>query len=158
MTGKQTDRNSQMTEGPEMCNCNQVRRAARHLSRFYDLELAPTGLKATQHALLNHLAQIGPVTMARLAKLAAMDRATIGHNLHPLEREGLVSVTILETDRRSRLVSITSEGRQRLRRARPYWRQAQVSFEKAFGSEQAMTVRELMERIVSTSMPDTRTR
>ncbi|WP_426440640.1 MarR family winged helix-turn-helix transcriptional regulator [Bradyrhizobium genosp. P] len=140
-------------EKPEKCNCNEVRRAARHLSRFYDMALAPVGLRATQHTLLRHLADFGPSTMAQLAQRMAMDRATMGHNLRPLERDGLLKIAIDDNDRRSRAVSITSLGRERLRQARPFWRQAQSTFEAAVGVDVGK-IHALMERIVNTPLFD----
>ncbi|MGY4345093.1 putative transcriptional regulator [Bradyrhizobium sp. GM7.3] len=90
---------SNFVDDPARCNCNQVRRAARRLSRYYDLALAPSGLKATQYGLLSYLVTSGPMTMARLAKLMSMDRATTGHNLRPLVRDGFVEISVGETDR-----------------------------------------------------------
>src|ERR1043165_7412097 len=64
------------TDLPAACNCNQLRRAARRISRYYDLRLAGTGLRSTQYTLLGYLESEGPMTMAALAALLAMDRAT----------------------------------------------------------------------------------
>jgi DNA-binding MarR family transcriptional regulator len=43
--------------------------------------------------LLSYLVTSGPMTMAQLAKLMSMDRATTGHNLRPLVRDGLGCMT-----------------------------------------------------------------
>ena len=42
-----------------------------------------------------------------------MDRATVEHNLRPLERDELITVAVSEADRRVRIVSITDEGLKR---------------------------------------------
>ena len=34
------------------CNCLAIRQAARHVTQFYDQLFAPTGLRATQFAIL----------------------------------------------------------------------------------------------------------
>src|SRR5687768_13988095 len=96
---------------PRDCSCSQLRRAARRVSRYYDQCLAGTGLKSTQYTLLGFLSTEGPMTMARLANAMTMDRATVGHNLRPLERDGLLRITMSAADRRAREVAITEIGR-----------------------------------------------
>ncbi|MCK1547960.1 MarR family transcriptional regulator [Bradyrhizobium sp. 177] len=145
---------SNLVDDPARCNCNQVRRAARRLSRYYDLALAPTGLKATQYGLLSYLVTSGPMTMARLAKLMSMDRATTGHNLRPLVRDGFVEISVGETDRRERIVTVTKLGHRTHTRALAAWRLAQAAFEKAVGEREASDLRDLMNRIVDLPLPD----
>jgi DNA-binding MarR family transcriptional regulator len=102
-----------------------VRRADRILSRLYDDALRPSGLTATQYALLSRLAAAPPsIPHGRLAAGLAMAGATLSHNLAPLARDGLVRVEPGD-DRRTRNVAITAEGRAALDRAFPLWRSAQ---------------------------------
>ena len=49
------------------CNCLAIRQAARHVSQFYDQLFAPTGLRATQFAILSRLRRDGPMTINALA-------------------------------------------------------------------------------------------
>src|ERR1700710_1419289 len=37
------------------CNCGALRKASRRISQFYDLALAPCGLKSTQFAMLTEI-------------------------------------------------------------------------------------------------------
>jgi DNA-binding MarR family transcriptional regulator len=53
-----------------------------------------------------------PVTMSDLANLLVIDRSTLTRNVQLLAHQGLVS-TRDGKDRRSRLVSLTSNGDQR---------------------------------------------
>ncbi len=133
---------------PAFCNCTKVRRAARHITRFYDACLAPSGLRATQYAILGHLKHRGPKTMLELASLMTMDRATVGHNLRPLERDNLIRITVSETDRRARIVSITPDGLERIALGRPGWDRAQAEFAEQFGSANATTFRDMMDEVV----------
>ncbi len=59
--------------------------------------------------------------MSSVANLLAMDRTTLTAALKPLERRGLVKVTIGEKDRRSRLMTLTPEGLELLALAMPAW-------------------------------------
>lgn len=138
-------------ETPGLCNNTAVRKAARHLTRFYDACMAETNLRTTQYAILNVLAREGPVTIAALAERLTMDRATMGHNLRPLEREGLVTVKVARKDRRAREVALSAKGRRREAQCKPLWLKAQQQFEEEFGVEDALAMRRVMARI--TSMP-----
>jgi len=132
---------------PEYCNCNQLRRAARRVSRYYDQCLASTGLKATQFALLGYLQTEGPMTMVGLADHLAMDRATVGHNLRPLERDGLVEIAVSPTDRRARIVAISDRGVALMLSAQAAWQKAQAEFETAVGRSDTATMRKLTAQI-----------
>ena len=134
---------------PGLCNCTKLRRAARRVSRFYDLCLAASGLRVTQYAILGHLKHRGPKSMLELAELMTMDRATIGHNLRPLERDGLLKIETGSQDRRVRIVSITDAGLERIALGRPGWDRAQAEFEAEFGAKESKALREVMERVVA---------
>jgi len=95
---------------PELCNCLALRQAARHVTQFYDRFLAMAGLRTTQFSILAKLRRLGPMTISALAADLVMDRTTLGRNLQPLEREGLVAVVTGRADRRSREVRLTDAG------------------------------------------------
>ncbi|WP_158938835.1 MarR family winged helix-turn-helix transcriptional regulator [Burkholderia sp. S171] len=138
---------SRLPINPGICNNTALRKAARRLTRFYDACMADTGLRATQYAILNLLASRGPTTMAALADLLSMDRATMGHNLRPLERDGLVIIQIGREDRREREVVLSSVGLNIEARSKPSWLKAQASFEKEFGKQDALAMRRMMARV-----------
>ncbi|MBB3458305.1 DNA-binding MarR family transcriptional regulator [Rhizobium sp. BK313] len=135
-------------EIPSLCNCTKIRRAARYITRYYDSCLAPIGLKTTQYTLIAFLKHRGPMPMLQLAQLMAIDRATIAQNLRLLERDGLVKITVGETDRRSRIISITEAGLQRIAEGRPNWDRAQAEFEKFYGGSEALLMRGMMDKVL----------
>ncbi len=59
-----------------------------------------------------------------------MDRTTLTAALKPLQREGLVEVTVDPGDRRSRRLAITQPGRNRLLRALPVWRDTHAEVDR----------------------------
>lgn len=118
---------------PLVCTCFAVRRAARHVSQVYDGHLASTGLRTTQYSLLNVLAGDGPRSLAAVAKRMGLDRTTLGRNLRPLERQGLVSMAIDPHDRRGRSLTITGPGLAKLAEAQTCWAAAQAAFEARYG-------------------------
>ena len=103
---------------PNRCNCLALRKATRRMSQFYDSALAPSGLRGTQYSILVDLVRRGdaPPTIRELSEAMVLDQSTIGQNLRPLEREGLIALVPDPADRRSRRIKLTKAGRARLRR------------------------------------------
>jgi DNA-binding MarR family transcriptional regulator len=134
---------------PEDCNCFAMRSAARHVTQFYDHVLAPTGLRTTQFSILAKLKRLGPLTINGLAKAMVMDRTTLGRNILPLERKRLIAIGSGISDRRAKVVQLTSLGEKRLQAARRAWSQAQADYEGAFGPEQAACLRGLLRAVVA---------
>src|SRR5206468_7861792 len=120
--------------GPEQCNCLAVRQAARHITQFYDQCLAPSGLRTTQFSILVKLKRKGPMTINALAADLVMDRTTLGRNILPLERDGLITIEPVASDRRSKELHVTKAGDKRFEAPRQQWMQAQARFESAFGN------------------------
>lgn len=106
------------------CACFNVRKAARAVTQLYDSILKPAGLRGTQFTLLIALSRSGKISISQLANALVMERTTLTRNLKPLEKHGLVIVAE-GADRRTRAVMITTEGRNKLQEATPYWEQAQ---------------------------------
>jgi DNA-binding MarR family transcriptional regulator len=140
---------------PGICNNTALRKAARHVTRFYDACLAETGLRGTQYAILNLLASRGPSTIAELAEALVMDRATMGHNLRPLERDGLIVIRVGQRDRREREVALSDQGAVLEAAGKVAWGRAQMHFEAAFGKDDALAMRRIMARISALDLQDT---
>ena len=126
------------------CNCVALRKAARRISNFYDAQLAASGLRATQFAILALVHELGEASVNVIAEKLALDRTTAGKNLRPLEQTGLVRVTPSKHDRRQRAISVTRAGQAALKIAVPLWRLAQNRFEAANGAENAAALREIL--------------
>ncbi len=110
----------------QTCTCFNLRKAARILTRRYDQALVPVGLKATQFSVLASLYGMGPVSIGTTAERLGMERTTLTRNLRPLERQGLIGISVDPDDRRGRDVALTAAGEARLEQALPLWEQAQT--------------------------------
>ena len=138
--------------GPEDCNCLAVRQAARHITQFYDQFLAPSGLRTTQFSILAKLRRLGSITINALAAEMVMDRTTLGRNILPLERDGLIAVKQGSRDRRSKELRVTEAGEARFRAGVEGWVQAQRQFEKAFGAKRTADMRALLHAVAATDL------
>ena len=109
--------------------------------------MAPVGLRISQFSILVRLRQSGPMSLHALAAALVLDRTTLGRNLRPLERDGLVASGAGAEDRRVRLLSVTEAGLALMRRALPAWEQAQAEFEAQYGASAATALRQDLNRL-----------
>jgi len=129
------------------CNCLALRQAARHVTQFYDQVLAPSGLRTTQFSVLAKLHHLGPTTINNLAKDLVMDRTTLGRNILPLQRDGLIAAVQGTADRRSKELHVTKAGEARLKNATELWAMAQGRFEAVFGAPRASALRAALREV-----------
>lgn len=134
------------------CHCLSLQQAVRHVSQFYNQQLAPFGLTINQYAILARLAVLGAAPITEVAQDLVMDRTTLTRNLKPLQVAGLLTQKPNDSDRRSQCLSLTQRGEQVFALATPAWAAAQVRFEQKVGADQAAAVRQLLLSVVQTPL------
>ena len=137
---------------PADCNCLAVRQAARYITQFYDRYLATAGLRTTQYGVLARLKRHGPMSINALAAELVVDRTTLGRNIRPLERDGLIAIEPDPTDGRTKILRLTKAGDARHQRAQKRWAEAQRQFERAYGGKQASQLREKLRAVVASEL------
>jgi DNA-binding MarR family transcriptional regulator len=110
--------------GTEFCVCYHLRRTSRSITQLYDTALQPSGIRSTQFALLVAIAKKEPINISEMGELLGMDQTTLSRSLRNLAGVGHITL-VPGVDRRERLASLTTKGRQVLRKALPYWRRIQ---------------------------------
>jgi DNA-binding MarR family transcriptional regulator len=117
------------------CACQNLRRTARAVTNYYDtLFKAQTGLRSTQVTMLVVAYLAGPQTINDMAEKLELDRTTLTRNLKPLEQEGLLSVAT-GADQRTRVVTLSAGGEQKLLEVLPLWAEAQTRMVEGIGQE-----------------------
>jgi DNA-binding MarR family transcriptional regulator len=134
------------------CNCLAVRQAARYITQFYDQYLAEAGLRATQYGILAKLKRQGPMSINALAAELVMARTTLGRNVQPLERDGLIAIEPDTQDRRSKVLRLTRTGENRFERAHKSWAEAQRRFEDAYGGKKATELRRSLRAVITSGL------
>lgn len=99
------------------------------MARRFDAALRPLGLTSGQFSLLMSLNRREPPSIGSVSALLAMDRTTLTANLKPLERRGLVTISVDEVDKRTRRLTLTEAGRALLISAVPIWRETHVAID-----------------------------
>jgi DNA-binding MarR family transcriptional regulator len=117
----------------DTCLCLHLQRAARAVARRFDQAFRPLDLTSGQFSLMMALNALDAPSIGYVSALLAMDRTTLTANLKPLERRGLVTVTVDAADRRTRRLALTSAGRALLAAAVPIWRKTHAAVESLAG-------------------------
>ena len=92
------------------------------------------------------------MTINALAAAMVMDRTTLGRNILPLERDGLIRIEPLPSDRRSKALHLTKAGEKRFEAASAGWVKAQARFESEFGAKRTAELRELLRTVVASEL------
>lgn len=134
---------------PTYCTCLALRRATRRVTQIYDAHMKPLGLRITQFAVLGQLAGVpgaapSQISITALARRLGLDRSTLGRNLRPLLKAGLVAMDGGE-DRRAHTLALTDAGRALLEKAIPLWRDAQRHVSEKLGRDKTRALRAVLD-------------
>lgn len=125
------------------CTNLKLRQLMRRVARYYDVEMAKAGLKATQYSLLSHVVKLGPLRPGELAQSMKISASTLTRNLKPLIDAGWIDMAA-GTDGRSRSVAITAAGRAKREEARHRWKVAQEGLNHLLGAERVLALHALI--------------
>lgn len=135
--------------GEGRCSCTALRKATRRISQLYDTALAPSGLKATQHAILAQIHHLQATSVGALASALVMDPGALAHTLKPLQRDDFVEILPNKQDKRSKDIRLTRRGRAKLAETGALWLHAQAAFERSFGTAESAALRRAMALLAS---------
>jgi len=132
--------------GAGYCVAFNSRKAARAVTKLYDMELAPSGIRSTQFAVLITLAKSQPVSIGVLAADLLIDTTTLTRSLRLMRRQGLLTVSERST-MRQRFVTLTREGACVLENSLPRWRRVQTRFVNAIGKQHWKVLQQELARL-----------
>lgn len=129
------------------CYCAQLRAVGRRVSSLYDDALTPLGINIAQFSLLRKIQRCQPVSLTELARLAELDRSTVGRNVRVLERMGLVTTARGEDDQREAVITLAVRGIEMLDVATPLWDACQRAIERRLGPDKVAALQEILQSI-----------
>jgi DNA-binding MarR family transcriptional regulator len=130
------------------CTCAGLRRASRALTQFYEEELRPVGLRATQFTILQTLSLAGEVTQRQLGRMLVMDSTTLTRTLKIMIRQGWIGQR-RGADRREWRIRLSKNGEIQLKRALPRWEKAQARLRRQLGEGQWEALRKLTDSVTN---------
>jgi DNA-binding MarR family transcriptional regulator len=134
--------------GADLCHCLAARRHARLLTRLYDRYLSAANLTVSQFSTLALINEHPRILIADLAEVMVMERTTLVRALKPLQSEGYIA-SHAEGPRSAIKLSLSAQGRAKLKEAEPHWKAAQREREDQIGEASAVLIRNsLLEQAV----------
>jgi DNA-binding MarR family transcriptional regulator len=137
---------------PQGCTNIKLRQLMRRVARHYDAEVGKTGLKGTQYSLLSYVVKLGPIRPVDLAREMRIGASTLTRNLRPLIDAGLLEQGP-GADARSRLVSVTPEGREKRQEAQRRWRVAQEGINQMLGPARVVALHAMLDECLELLSP-----
>lgn len=124
------------TDYIQVCICANLRKTTRVVTQLYDKVLQPTGLKATQYSMLVNISRHKDITISDLGEVMLLDQTTVTRNVNILKKGGYVKATKDIHDSRTKIISLTDMGTEKLKEATPIWLQLQERIVNDISKEQ----------------------
>jgi DNA-binding MarR family transcriptional regulator len=125
----------------------RTRRLSRAVTEIYDIKLRPFHISAIQFALLELIGRTEPVTRAAIARSQHLEKSTLTRNLRAIFSEGWIKEVPEQADGRSRPITLTDAGKQRLLDAAPAWHAAESEVEAVLGEEALIAIMDGVEHL-----------
>ena len=129
---------------PQGCTNIKLRQLMRRVAAHYDAEVGKTGMKGTQYSLLSYVVKLGPIRPSDLAGEMKIGPSTLTRNMRPLIDAGWLELGP-GADGRSRLLSVTTAGREKRHEAQRRWRVAQEGINQMLGSRRVVELHALID-------------
>jgi DNA-binding MarR family transcriptional regulator len=132
--------------GTGYCASLNFRRAARAVTKLFDLAFDCDGIRSTQFTILVAVAKTQPTSITALGDILMIDRTTLTRSLHLLRKDGLLTISE-RAAMRQRFLRLTGKGERTLARAVQQWREIQERFVNAVGADYWLRFRGDLERL-----------
>ena len=123
-------------------------RIARGLARIGDLRLGKIGFATAQLPVLAALKDGDSRSQTELARWARVEQPTMAQLLARMERDGIIRREPDPADRRSSLISLTQEARDRLPAGRAILQQSNKEMTRGLSAEDLQTLIALLRRVL----------
>lgn len=119
----------------QICVCANLRKKTRVVTQLYDKLLLSTGLKVTQYSMLANIDHQQSVSISRLGEILLLDQTTITRNINLLKQNGYVDIMKDPQDARTKVITLTEKGVEKLNEAAPIWEDIQKRIINDIGIE-----------------------
>lgn len=126
------------------CIGARVRILNRAISRIYDDQIRPYGIKFSQMNILTVITLHGPIQQKEVVKILSLEKSTLSRNIALMESKGWLKSQ--SGERNNHLLEVTPKGQELLVSAAPAWAKAQEQVTALLGVETATDLRQAADR------------
>ena len=127
------------------CIGYRVRMLNRVVSRVYDDQLRPYGIRFSQMNILTVVALKGPIQPVEVGRALAIEKSTLSRNVGLMEKNGWLKCQPAATGTGHQL-KLTKKGERLYQKASAAWREAQDRVEALLGKAGVNSIRNAVER------------
>ena len=129
------------------CVCSNLRKTTRVVTQAYDKLLQPTGIKITQYSMLVNIVRHKDISISKLGEVMLLNQTTVTRNVNLLKKTGYVKITKDIYDSRTKIISITDIGIEKINEVTPIWLQIQERIVNDIGKEKYKNFLETLKNI-----------
>jgi len=126
------------------CVGYRVRALNRLITRIYDDELRPHGIRFSQMNILTAVTLHGPIQPVEVARMLSLEKSTLSRNVRIMEDNGWV---LALPAAHGHTLEATTAGRRLLKQAAPAWRAAQDQVTELLGPKTASALTRAADRL-----------
>lgn len=116
------------------CVASQVRQLNRSISKIYDDQLRPYGLKISQFTVLVAIANLGEASPQAIGSILHLEKSTLSRGLERLVNKGWLQANYSEAGR-IQTITLTEAGKKQIVEASYSWSKAQEQVRQLMGQE-----------------------
>lgn len=126
------------------CVGYRVRALNRLITRIYDEELRPHGIRFSQMNILTAVTLHGPIQPVDVARMLSLEKSTLSRNVRIMEDNGWILALPAP---HGHTLEATTAGRRLLKQAAPGWRAAQDQVSELLGPKTASALTRAADRL-----------
>jgi len=115
------------------CIVGRVRKLSRAITRIYDEELRPFGLRSSQANIMVVIGSMGEAHPGDICHALDLEKSALSRNLAVMRKNGWIRAE--EDEAGGQIVTMTAKGRTLMSNAYPAWRRAQKRATTLLGKE-----------------------
>ncbi|MDJ0596205.1 MAG: MarR family winged helix-turn-helix transcriptional regulator [Pleurocapsa sp. MO_226.B13] len=113
----------------DKCVASQVRQLDRSVSRIYDTQLRPYGLKISQFTILVAIANLGEASPQIISSTLNLEKSTLSRGLERMIKKEWLEASYSDAGR-IQTVALTEAGKRQILQASRSWSKAQEQVEQ----------------------------
>ena len=124
----------------------RVRMLNRLVTRVYDDQLRPYGIRFSQMNILTLISLHGQIQPAEIGRILSLEKSTLSRNVRLMEENGWIDSSPVSTGN-GQVLELSSPGRALYRKASTAWNQAQDHLSELLGSQATKAIRQAVDSI-----------
>lgn len=126
------------------CLAVRIRTLNRLITSVYDEELRSVGLRVSQLNLLVAIGTQEEISAKKICEILSLDESTMSRDLGLLLKNGWVSTKPSKSDKRAKILKLTSSGQKKVSAAESGWNRAQLRAQERLSKDSTDAIQSIV--------------